>query len=517
MVWLPELAHGHTVLAQSYDRTITVHLQGGEKTNHVEIVVEYLLEVDFGTVFRDLSKINSNFSILDFRKDQRRYFQQFSDLYARFLGKNLSARLDSRPLEFIRFKKDTKEKDYTLEDDKGQPLGHLRCVYRFQAAATPPTAQHHTLQFREGNFYDQTGRVWLSLAAQPPVKVLHKIEPSAALQKKQDEAEIDLAEGDEEKLRRLEATFTFSDTARPEPARQPPTRVDRVQSQSPLVEYLMDPDYTLLALIALAAGFGAVHALLPGHGKTLVAAYLVGERGTAWHAVVLGLITTLTHTGMVIAVAVGLWLYFPAGHFPTESEQHDVEYALGLAGGFLVTLLGFWLLLRRLSGKSDHVHLGGHGHGHHHHSHDGHDHDHHHADHRHDAHGNVVPLAPNGQKFGWWGLVVLGVTGGLVPCWDAVFILIATVGKNALWLTLPLVLAFSAGLAATLVAIGIAVVYVKGSAASRWGDSRLIRSLPLISAALVTALGLWLCYDTVRTHAARSQTKLAGEQVRQSV
>src|SRR5262249_20295348 len=65
----------------------------------------------------------------------------------------------------------------------------------------------------------------------------------------------------------------------------------------------------ILALLG-AAVFGALHALTPGHGKTMVAAYLVGQRGTVWHACLLGLVTTLTHTAVVLILAVVLWLYF---------------------------------------------------------------------------------------------------------------------------------------------------------------------------------------------------------------
>src|SRR5262249_54144251 len=156
------------------------------------------------------------------------------------------------------------------------------------------------------------------------------------------------------------------------------------------------------------------------------------------------------------------------------------QTALGVSMGLLVACLGLWLLLRRLSGQADHVHLGGHGHHHHHghgHSHD-HDHAHGHAAHYHDEHGHAhpVPAAP----VGWWGLVVLGMSGGIVPCWDAIAILLWTVGRNAFWLALPLVLAFSAGLASVLVAIGVVVVHARKLAGARWGESRLFRALPVL-------------------------------------
>src|SRR5206468_7521498 len=121
-----------------------------------------------------------------------------------------------------------------------------------------------------------------------------------------------------------------------------------------LVRLLLHTDYGFLLTMLMACLFGAAHALTPGHGKTLVAAYLVGERGTVGHAFVLGLVTTLTHTGAVLVLAAGLLLFFP------KAVPQEIQTALGLGGGLLVAGMGLWLLLRRLSGGADHFHLGGH-------------------------------------------------------------------------------------------------------------------------------------------------------------
>ena len=94
-------------------------------------------------------------------------------------------------------------------------------------------------------------------------------------------------------------------------------------------------------------------------------------------------------------------------------------------------------------------------------------------------------------------MIALGIQGGIVPCWDAVALLVAAVTMNKLWWALPLLLAFSAGLAGVLVAIGILVVQTRLLAGKHWENSRLFRALPLVSALLVTALGLWLCYKGV--------------------
>ena len=173
-----------------------------------------------------------------------------------------------------------------------------------------------------------------------------------------------------------------------------------------------------------------------------------------------------------------------------------IETGLEFVGGLLVAGVGLWLLLRRLAGRADHIHIGGS----HHHHHDDH-HPHSHADHYHDEHGHAHPLPAGRERVGWWGLVLLGMSGGIVPCWDAILMLGFAVAAHRLWLALPLLLAFSAGLASVLIVIGIFVVYAKGFAASRWGASRWFGALPVASAVLVTCMGLWLCVASIAPRA----------------
>jgi nickel/cobalt exporter len=234
---------------------------------------------------------------------------------------------------------------------------------------------------------------------------------------------------------------------------------------------LLDSPHSVAVMLLLATVFGAAHALTPGHGKTMVAAYLVGERGTARHAVVLGLVTTLTHTGIVLLLAAVLYWKF------RDAEPARINAALGFVGGLLIAGLGLWLLLRRLAGQADHVHVKGVGHSH-------------------NPDGTVTWHAPAAAP-GWWQLIVLGVSGGIVPCWDAVLLLMFAISARMLWLALPLLVAFSLGLAAVLVAIGLAVVYAKGVAGARWSDSRVWRALPLASATVLVVLGLWLCRESI--------------------
>jgi ABC-type nickel/cobalt efflux system permease component RcnA len=276
----------------------------------------------------------------------------------------------------------------------------------------------------------------------------------------------------------------------------------------------MDTNSGFAVVLLLAALFGAAHALTPGHGKTLVAAYLVGERGTVWHAVFLGVVTTLSHTGVVLILAFVLWWLFG------DRVPPGLDAILKLAGGMMVAGLGLWLLNRRLLGRADHFHFGaGHHHhdGEHGHSHGGlfHWHSHSPGDHVHAAPSAEFSAAPQPAGVatlpqpvdtaapapGWRPLVWLGIAGGMIPCFDATLLLVSIIAAGRLSRGVPVLLAFSAGLASVLVAIGIVVVSTKKYVDARWGKSnqlgKLVRALPLVSAVLVTLLGFWLCYDSV--------------------
>jgi ABC-type nickel/cobalt efflux system permease component RcnA len=434
------------------------------------VVVEYHLEVDWWTIVnKDLKAVLEKVE-LEQLNSEKEFCDAYTRVYAPTLANLLSAKLDGQPLQFTCIRQGHKVAD------------SIQCDFLFRAPWTLSSSRGHTVCFSEGLWLLEPARIDLSLAGDGAIEILQRTEPGESLKKR---ALIDLAPGDDARLRTLTASFRYHPPP-PELLPEPKSDLLSPQLETPicpmvprsLLALLLDTKRGFWMLLWLAGTLGAVHALTPGHGKTLVAAYLVGERGTTWHAVLLGLATTLTHTGIVLAVAALLPLFF-SGEVPP-----GVETALGFFGGLLVAGLGFWLLLRRLAKQPDHVHIGGHGHHHH--------HDHCAADHYHDELGRSHPV-------GLWGLIVLGISGGIVPCPEAIVMFVFAIKAQRLWLAFPLLLAFSAGLAAVLVAIGILVVRVKGVAGSRWGESRLFRTLPLVSAMIVTGLGLWLCYDSLHS------------------
>jgi ABC-type nickel/cobalt efflux system permease component RcnA len=269
---------------------------------------------------------------------------------------------------------------------------------------------------------------------------------------------------------------------------QPDDRTLTEQFHDRGLQALLDSQLGIGLLLFLSVLFGMAHAFTPGHGKTMVAAYLVGERGTVWHAVTLGITATVAHTGSVIAVAFGLYFYY--GNTAPASAQAW----LMVLGGLLIFLVGLWLFLQRLRGRADHVHLFS---GHDHHHGDG-DHHHHHGDghHHHHHHG---PVEQPKSNFGWVRVILLGLGGGIIPCWDAVMMLLVAMAQGRIGLAIPLLFAFSIGLAIVLIGLGLAVLYAHRAGGSKFGESRWFRSLPILSAFLLLAMGIWFLRDGIQT------------------
>lgn len=260
--------------------------------------------------------------------------------------------------------------------------------------------------------------------------------------------------------------------------------------------------YVVALLIALA--LGALHALTPGHGKTVVAAYLVGSRGTAWHAVALGTVVTLTHTGSV----------FMLGIVTLAASQYILPTTiipfLEILSGLLILGLGFYLLwlrfvywrkhthaavpvnegsaklrkfslnptssARRISGdvtiQSPSAGM------------------HHHGDGK--MHSHEIP-----QSITWRSLIALGISGGMVPCPDAIAILLVAIAINRLVLGLALIISFSLGLAVVLIIVGLLMVTSR-RLFDRFGFlDRIAPALPIVSAVIVILLGFGLTWGAV--------------------
>ena len=206
----------------------------------------------------------------------------------------------------------------------------------------------------------------------------------------------------------------------------------------------------ILASLAAALFWGAAHALSPGHGKTIVTAYLVGQRGTPRHAALLGLIVTITHTIGVFGLGL---VTLALSQFIVPDRLYPW---LNLLSGLLVVGIGASVLRARWRHSKHH--------GHHHH------------------HGE------EGTSFR--SLLAVGVSGGLLPCPSALVVLLAAISLHRVAFGLLLILAFSAGLALTITGIGLAAVLARSTFRRVSFEGRLVRLLPAASALVILAAGL---------------------------
>jgi nickel/cobalt exporter len=211
--------------------------------------------------------------------------------------------------------------------------------------------------------------------------------------------------------------------------------------------------------LAVAFGLGGAHALEPGHGKTIVAAYLVGSRGamrqTMRHAALLGAVVTFTHTISVFILGMAMLV------LSRSIVPGNVIKTLEVASGMAIVAIGamlFFERLRQLRGRHSHAHS----------------------------------YLPGDEEVTLGGLIALGVSGGLVPCPAALVIMLAAISFGHVGAGLVLMVAFSLGLAAVLMAVGMMVLYARSWLPNPDAAGRhpVLRLVPLVSALIIVCLGL---------------------------
>jgi ABC-type nickel/cobalt efflux system permease component RcnA len=425
----------------------------------------------------------------------------------------------------------------------GLPTMKLGFIYRAAIAGVSP-ASNYTVQYRDNNFPGRAGWKEIIVNPGPGVTLAASSAPRADRSAQLSNYPTDLINSPPQDL---EATFSFSiltantaSSAKTKVSVAPPSETASVASspkkesgahsvspiephtatapsasatpappapislranqqatpRSKFTELVSSQNLSfwfLFTAALIAVGLGALHALEPGHGKTIVAAYLVGSRGTSRHAVLLGLIVTAAHTAGVYLLG-AVTLYASKYIVP----EHLYPW-LGVISGVTIAVLACFLLLRAWTGED-----GGHSHE------EGTFHSHWFsslgkrrsqepfvADRDQDGNSNSLPQT---KTVSLAQLLTLGVTGGIIPCPAALVVLLSAFSLHRVGLGLFLIVAFSGGLAAVLIGIGLLMVYAR-QFVTRWKSEGplLKRWLPLVSATFMLILGLGIAGQALLT------------------
>jgi ABC-type nickel/cobalt efflux system permease component RcnA len=423
----PAAANAHPLGNFTVNRFSGIELSGDR------VYVKYVLDMAEIPAFQERQKIT----------DERAYARE---LAAR-IGRGLDLRLDGTKVALTPL-------DHALAFPPG--AAGLRTL-RFEAVYSA-AASSGRLELRDTNFADRIGWKEVVLSARDGASARASSVPSTSLSHELAAYPKDLLSSPPE---------VTTATAAIEPGDGPGT-APQLESRAQLsaraaVRGTGDGGFAsliarddlgvgvILISLALAFFWGSAHALSPGHGKAIVTAYLVGQRGKPRHAAALGLIVTATHT-------IGV---FTLGFVTLGLSQFIVPEQLypwiGLVSGLLVIAVGASVLFGRVR------HSRAHGHHHHHHH----------------SHGEL----------GWRSLTAVGISGGLLPCPSALVVLLAAISLHRIALGLGLIVAFSAGLALSITGIGLAAILAKRTFRRFELQGRLIGLLPAISALVIVIAG----------------------------
>lgn len=368
-------------------------------------------------------------------------------------------------------------------------LQTLKITWDLEADAA--AGESNQVRFENKNYADRTGWNEIVVAGAGGVSVYNSSAYGSGIT---DELRAYPQENLSATLSERRAEFSYTAGRAPagaNPLQARDGRIAKAVERDRLAELIAVPEITLpIALfgLLLAFGLGAMHAMSPGHGKTVVGAYLVGSKGTVKHALFLGLTVTITHTIGVFAL--GFITFFASNYILPERLMPFLNFVSGL----LVFFIGISLFKDRLFGvlgwKRD-------AHGH---SHD-HDHEHEHGEHTHNGlthtHGGSTHTHLPPADITWKSLLGLGISGGLLPCPSALVLMLSAISLGRVGYGLILTLVFSFGLAATLTGVGLVFLYVGKAFGGSLSGNRLVKAVPVLSALVIACLGAVICYSSI--------------------
>jgi nickel/cobalt transporter (NicO) family protein len=435
ILWWAAPARAHDIPNARVDRSLQATLAPGR------LAIDYEVSVSELTLTQDLRALIGGLP----GADRRAWFDRYGAETGPLNAKGLLLMLDGRPLDLR-----CRGFDLAVEE-------HPRYTFHYEVPL-PPRGR---LSIRDTNFAASEGTSRLAVRGRGDVAVEgDDLPPDVDLIPARPVWQ--LSDAEERRTKHVEVSFRGP---APAPARAglplaPKVRAPAAESPAPpavrsdRLSRLLDraSGGSLLGLSLIAFVLGVAHAIQPGHGKTLVAAAVVAGRGTWLRGALLAVITTLTHTGSVVLVAAGLW-------WARTSRFEAIHVGLARAAGFLIAAIGLWRLGRHLAGFGEH---------------DGDDH------------------AP--ADLGARGVVGLGVAGGLVPCWDAVGLIVLAEAVGRLALGLALLLAFGLGMAVVLVAVGAMAARFRQLVARREWDEDGVweQRLGIASSLVLSSIGVFL-------------------------
>jgi nickel/cobalt exporter len=441
LAWAGLLGHAAPASAHPLGN-FTVNAYAGITVRPGSVGIDYVLDLAEIPTFQELPRVDSDSNgVVDVEEGRTAASRMAEELL-----EGLSLEVDDRPIPLTV----VGSRMNLLPGQGGLEVLRLEATYR---AAAPTTGQ---VLFRDANDEGRPGWREITAVGTDGFAVGASNVPIASISKRLRVYPDDLLASPPDVRT---ASFRFGlGTQKQGSAVEVPGSSRSLPTDAPLADLAASPRITpVVVLVALlgAAGLGALHALSPGHGKTITAAYLAGSGAGARQAIRLGVAVSLMHT--VSVAVVGVLILLAERTFPAE-----VVYSwLGLLAGVAATSLGGWLLVTRLwspARASEHLH----------------------------------PHAPLSRPT----LTALAASGGLLPSPSALIVLVASVSLGRVLLGVGLIVAFSLGLAGALASIGMLAVRVRDVLLRRYWF-RAAKVLPVVSAAAVLLVGVFLVTKAV--------------------
>ena len=426
------LATAHDIPNQRVDRSAQATLVPGK------LVIEYEVSLSELTLTQDLRTLVGSLP----GGDRSGWFQRYGEVTGPLDAKGFLVACDGNPVPL-----QARGFEIAVEE-------HPRFTFHFEAMLP----DRGRLKVHDTNYVSSEGTSRLAIRGRDGVVVEGDDLPP-------DVADIpvrpvwQLTDLEERRTKQVEITFRGPSLGDPRGEREhnpitiktsQASRPDVFSSSSQLSRLLdRGSASSWLGLVLIAASLGAIHAIQPGHGKTLVSAIALGPEARWYQPALLGLLTTLAHTGSVLLIAAVLW-------WTSASRVSTLHQSLVQVAGFAIAAGGFWRIGRYLGNSGGHLH-------------------------RADVEPGALSLA---------SLIGLGIAGGLVPCWDAVGLVVLSAALGRLGTGVIVVLAFGIGMAGVLVAVGLVASRLKSAVIDETRAKAWEVRLGLASGVVLAAIGL---------------------------